>query len=317
MWHQHDITAETGRHCIRGAQAGVLAVLLLALALTACSSSTARTGGGQAQSGTGATTPTASTVSTTNGTPTSGQNASGAMATPGTNANTTFQVSGVTAWVNSGVESGQCVPTLPFTFLGIITFPAGNPGGTLQYFWSRSSEGGGDQPIHTVTIQPGQLELKVYDTWNVSAQWGDGSLLTDKLFTQLPNTVISNAVHITLMCHLYVTSIAGSVSPATWCPSSLQVILNVALTITFGNTISVNPGPGGQVNFTIQRIDPNGNTSISDSSTTVPGGGSSVSVSNGWTIHADDAHGSYTEVLTVMSPMSQWGPQSTTFTKSC
>jgi hypothetical protein len=203
---------------------------------------------------------------------------------------------------------------VPFTFLGIITFPVGNPGGTLTYFWSRSTEGGGDQPLHSIAIQPGQTELKVTDTWNVSAEWGDGRLLYDKLFTQTPNIVISNAVNISLMCAFYVTSIAGSASPTAWCPPGR---INTFKTVTFSYTINVNPSPGGTVYFQIKRTDPAGNTSTSNSSQLVAGGAPSVTVSDYWTIYSFNPAGSYTEVLTITSPMSQWGPVTVTFTKTC
>ncbi len=317
-----------GQPTDRGRAFAALSVALLAvlLALAACDSSTTRAGGGTTQSGFGPTTATSGasgtsgTSGTASGTPTSSPNGSGGAATPGTTAATAFEVSGITAWVNTGGETGQCVRTLPFTFLGIITFPAGNPGGTLQYFWSRSSEGGGDQPIHTVTIQPGQTELQVTDTWNVSAQWGDGRLLIDKLFTQSPNIVISNNVHIILVCAFSFSEVRGSLPKYQGCPSAYDRLVNARLTLPFSYTIYVNPSPGGTVTYTIQRTNPSGNTSLSNGSTSVGGGVPSVSVSSPWDITADSPTGQYTETLTVTSPTNLYGyggPASVTFTKTC
>jgi hypothetical protein len=311
--------AGAGRRVTRAALSSILLAALLALAT--CSGSTAGAGGGTTQSDFA---PTASASGTASGTPSSPHIGSGGAATPGAPAATAFQVSGVSAWVDDGGASGQCASTKPFTFLGIITFPAGNPGGALKYFWGRTTEGGGDQPVQTVTIQPGQTELQVSDTWNVSAQWGDGRLLMDTLFTQSPNGMISNHVRILLVCPFSFSEVRGSLPTkfSQWCPSAYDRFTNARLSVPFSYTIYVNPSPGGTVQYTVTYSAPSGppQPAPTTGSKLVGGGVPSVDVSNPWNITAGSPTGQYTETLTVTSPTNLYGsggPASVTFTKTC
>jgi hypothetical protein len=227
----------------------------------------------------------------------------------------TFQVTDISSWVNTGAGhiDTSCTPTMPFTFLGIVTFPAGNPGGTLTYFWGRDNALGGDQPIQNVTIQPGQTELQVTDSVNASAALGNGQIHWDELFVNAPTTTSSNATEISFVCGFYVTSATGSVSPTTWCPPPL---LFASRTFTFTYTINVNPSSGGTVSYTITRTVPGGTSTTVTSQAQVSAGASSITVSDAWTLLARAATGQYTEALTTTSPN---GVSSNTvvFTKTC
>jgi hypothetical protein len=242
-----------------------------------------------------------------------------------TAAATTLQVSSVTAWVNNGAVKPQCTPTVPFSFLGIVTFPSGNPGGTLYYFWSRSGRdpaGGGDQPTQTVTIQPGQTELSVTDAYTPSAALGNGDLLYDRLYTYTdPNTRTGGGsslpVYISLVCSFYLITGSGSVSPTSWCN---HLRINTWVVVTFSYTITVNPSPGGQVTFTLTRTVPGGSSSTftpSTSPATVPGGAPSITVTDTWVIYSTMAAGPYSEQLNITSDPAPWSIGPVTFTKTC
>ncbi len=235
-----------------------------------------------------------------------------------------FQVDSVTSWVNTGAGriDRSCDPTMPFTFLGIITFPAGNPGGTLQYFWGRigisAAQGGGDQPVQNITIQPGQTELMVYDTWDVSAALGNGQILWDKLYINAPGFLSSNQTEISLVCGFSVTSATGAVSQATWCPGPSLIIRWVTFTFTFN--LSVNPSPGGTIGYSITQTLPNGthpsNSPIPGSTSAAPGAPTANPVTSTWTLVTTAATGTYSEVLSTTSPNGVTS-NTVTLTKTC
>ncbi len=258
--------------------------LVLLLASTACSASLTDSGGG--------TSTTSSSSSTSTSTPVG------------------FAISGVNVTVTPANFHGSCSSTMLFTFTATFAAPAGNPGGTTTYIWTRSDGGHSGTP-QSVTFAAGQTSNTVTTTWQLGSVYGNGQVFWEEVQVQAPNTLTSNQAMFSFQCTagggFQVTHVSASVDASHFaCSNSEQVF-------TFTATITVSPNSGGVVTYNWVRSD---GATHAPYTVTVPAGSTSVSVSTTWTVGAGIPNGNYWEQVQTTSPNSVSSNQAT-FAMAC
>jgi hypothetical protein len=210
-----------------------------------------------------------------------------------------FSVTNVTVSVSPSSFNGTCSPTMPFTFTATFTFPAGNPGGQLQYNWVFGPSALPNAPSQTTVypypvIAPGQTTyttpVSAQPVWNVPAANGNGVQGDGYVTVTGPNFVQSSPAYFTLTCSFTVTSVTLSGSGS--CLFGLH----------YGGTIDVAPSPGGTLTYSWQFVNSSNVNTFGTGQVSVSPGQTTVTLFAGNPFPYRVPPGTYGTILVVTTP---------------